>query len=313
MAFTGMSVPFAGETRKPTSLSPTSASAWTQCQLKYAMTYLAGWVEPSTLPQFIGNVTHRAVEMLYGNAQSERSRGVASELLRVALAEELDSPAYMDIREQSNLSESVLSSGEDALDGLFELENPAELTVDAAGLEIWVNAELYGAPIRGRIDRLYDARGAEVVADYKTGRVPKPAYTEKAFFGLWTYAAGLAAADPDHRLADRIELLYLAGRERLSRPVLRSVALDHARALASIWRSISQATDRGEFTAQRSRLCGWCAFQPACPVFSDVPAPGSSGHDALLGQQGLRRRGQIALEDNRERLHSTTAIEELSL
>lgn len=195
---------------------------------------------------------------------------------------------------------------------MFALEDPTQITVDPAGLEVWVRADLYGTPVRGRIDRLYDARGAEVVADYKTGKVPKPAYTRKAFFGLWTYAAGLAAADPAHQLADRIELLYLAGRARLSRPVLRSVALDHARTLASIWRAILQAVDHGSFVARRSRLCDWCAFQPACPIFQPVPPPATPQHDALLAATGLQQRERRAVAESIERVPDIAERKEAS-
>lgn len=296
----------------PRSLSPTSASAWQQCELRYALTYLAGWQEPSTLPQLIGNVVHRSVELLYGIDPATRSRSAASELLDAALDVELRNPTYQVLLGRSDPRASVMSSGEDALDGLFELEDPAYVTVDPTGLEVWVQAELYGAPIRGRIDRLYDAQGAEVVADYKTGRVPKPIYTRKAFFGLWTYAAGLAAADPDHQLADRIELLYLGGRERLSRPVLRTVALEQARVLASIWREILRAASSGRFLARRSRLCDWCAFQPACPIFQSVPAPGTADHDARLRAGGLRQRERRAVAESIERVPESAEIEGVS-
>jgi hypothetical protein len=93
-----------------------------------------------------------------------------------------------------------------------------------------------------------------VGADYKSGRVPQPRYTSKAFFGLWTYAAALAASDPERVLPDRVELLYLIGRERLSRPVLRAVAIEHAKSLARIWRQALTAVDRRVLTTASARL-----------------------------------------------------------
>jgi len=298
-----------GKLAQPRGLSPTAAGAWLQCELRYAFIFLAGWTEPATIAQFTGNVTHRAVEMLYGLKSAERSRATASELLRLALDEELSKLIYSNLRDLPGISKTVIASGEDALDGLFDLEEPSRITVDASGLEVWVNADLYGAPIRGRIDRLYDAHGAEVIADYKTGKVPPPAYTKKAFFGLWTYAAGLAAADPDHRLADRIELLYLTGRQRLTRPVLRSVALDHARNLAIVWRQILQAAESRQFAARRSRLCDWCPFKPACPAFGSGPAPGTPEHDARLEELDLRRRGNQGAGTAQDRYQSESEVE----
>ncbi len=272
---------------RPRSLSPTSAATWQQCELKYSLGYLFGWREPSTLPQLVGNVVHRAVELLYGLAPACRERAAASGLLVRALDEELEKPTYEALLRAADPSPDVLSAGEDALDGLFEVEDPTSITVGVEGLEVWVRAELYGAPIRGRIDRIYDASGAEVVADYKTGRVPAPPYTQKAFFGLWTYAAALAAADPQHHLADRIELLYLRGRQRLARPVLRTTALEQAKILARIWRQINEIVETGRVTARPSRLCDWCAFKPACPAFGPTPDVGTTAHEELLASHGL--------------------------
>lgn len=289
----------------PKSLSPTSASTWAQCQLRYVLAYLMGWQEPSTMPQLIGNTVHRAVELLYGLAPAERNRTRASDLLREALVEELAKPTYQQLLAEGDVRDVLLAAGEDALEGLFALEDPREITVGADGLEVWVEAELYGAPVRGRIDRIYDASGAEVVADYKTGKVASPRYVEKAFFGLWTYAAALAASDREHRLADRIELLYLIGRERLARPVLRDVALDQAKALARTWRAIHETTGKqaDHVLARKSKLCDWCAFKPACPAHvRSIPTVGTTEHGQHLAAAGLTQRPRRDVAVSLERL-----------
>ena len=46
----------------PTGLSPTSASTWQQCQLRFALTYQRGWTEGATVPQLIGNTAHLAIQ-----------------------------------------------------------------------------------------------------------------------------------------------------------------------------------------------------------------------------------------------------------
>ena len=290
---TERAVRIAGAIEQPRSLSPTSASAWQQCELKYALSYGYRWREPATVPALIGNTSHRSIELLYGLEPDRRTRETAGELLRSAIAEETTKPEVASLRASTeDLDRTVLAACEDALDGLFELEDPRTITVDPAGLEVWVSAYLYGAPVRGRIDRLYDASGAHVVADYKSGRVPRPAYTERAFFGLWTYAAALAASDPDRQLPDRIELLYLVGRERLARPVLRSVALEHAKQLARVWRQILDAFGARVVQARTSKLCGWCAFAAACParVTDALPPIGTDDYAAVLISAGLGRR-----------------------
>ncbi len=301
----------------PTGLSPTSASTWQQCELKFALTYALGWSEGATVPQLIGNTTHRGIELLYGLEPAERTRARGSELLEIAYAEESAKDGVSNLVENvRTLREQVLAAGHDALDGLFELENPQYITVGPEGLEVWVSASLYDTPVRGRIDRLYDASGAYVVADYKSGRTPRPEYTRKAFFGLWTYAAALAASDPDKVLPDRLELLYLIGRDRLTRPVLRDVALQHARELALIWRQVLQAAERSQVTARTGPLCGWCTFETACPARtrSALPSVGGVEHAALLIDAGLtpRDRGLVAtaLERVASRAETEGATEE---
>src|SRR5829696_5409312 len=76
----------------PRSLSPTSASTWQQCELKFAFVYLHRWQEPVTLPQLIGNTVHRAVELLYGSAPGERSRAAASEFMQLSAISAPPSP-----------------------------------------------------------------------------------------------------------------------------------------------------------------------------------------------------------------------------
>lgn len=295
-----LDVALVGEAPAARSLSPTSASAWRQCELKFALAYLYGWRESGTLPQLIGNTAHKAIEVLYGLPGPERLRPVASELLREAYDAEVAVPAFGHMREHhTGLREQVLTVGEDCLDGLFELEDPRYVTVGPDGLEVWVRAELYGAPINGKIDRIYDASGAYVVADYKSGATPKSPYRPKAFFGLWTYAAALAASDPDHVLPDRIELLYLVGRDRLARPVLRDVALEHAKGLARDWRAVGEAVRMNVVQARTGPLCNWCAFAPACPAKTpplrgrSAPAVGSAEHEEVLAGLGLTRRRAV--------------------
>lgn len=300
----------------PSSISPTSASTWRQCELKYTLTYVLGWQEAGTIAQLIGNTSHRAIELLYGLDPHERTRARASDLLAAIAPDEADKAGFTTAEEQRpGLAQHVLDTCEDSLSGLFDLEDPATVTVGADGLEVWVSATLYGAPVRGRIDRLYDASGAYVVADYKTGKVPKSAYTQKAFFGLWTYAAALAASDPDRVLPDRIELLYLVGRQRLARPVLRSVALEHAKELARIWTQIGAIPARRWVEARTGPLCGWCAFETACPARTRAMLPpiASAEHDRLLADLGLRRRDRQSVATTLERVEAPADTPEVEL
>jgi hypothetical protein len=85
--------------------------------------------------------------------------------------------------------------------------------------------------------------------------------------------------------------------------VLRDVALEHAKTLARIWRRITSTITTSTLTARTSPLCGWCAFAPACPAKTSalLPKVGSSEHDELLRDLGLRQRVRDAVADALER------------
>src|SRR5471032_1675254 len=99
MAYRSLVVGLVGGVEPPCSLSPTSAATWQQCELKYALTYLYGWQEGGTFPQLVGNTAHRAIELLYGLPPVERTRTLASELLRRAAAEEVAKEQFDSLRE----------------------------------------------------------------------------------------------------------------------------------------------------------------------------------------------------------------------
>jgi putative RecB family exonuclease len=265
----------------PATLSPSRASDFTSCGLKFFFGAVDRWRSGPTVHTALGNVVHEAVERLYLLPAEERTRARASELLDEAWAAEHD---YTPL-----LSPAIRVKAEQSLDGLYALEDPTQLVVHPDDVETWVEATLYGAPIRGRIDRM-TADGVWRISDYKTGKVPAARYVEKALQGLFTYAAALAASHPDKRLPDEVELLYLLGPTRIRRPVLRPYLLDHAGRLDTTWSSIETSYETSTWHATTGPLCNWCDFAKACPVRSrNAPVPGSPESHAILEAQGLTR------------------------
>jgi len=266
----------------PTTLSPSRASDFVSCQLKFFFTAVDRWRTPPTEHTALGNLVHEVIERLYLLAPHERTRARAGQLLDDAWPQWTAKADYTDI-----LNATIRQKAEQCLDGLYALEDPTQLVVEAGDVETWVEAQLYGAPIRGRIDRM-TSDAVWRISDYKTGRVPAARYVEKSLQGLFTYAAALAASHPDKRLPDEVELLYLLGPKRIRRPVLRPYLLEHAGRLDTTWASIKAAFEASTWHATTGPLCRFCDFATACPVRNrSAPQPGTAASHQILEARGL--------------------------
>ena len=278
----------------PPAVSPSSLASFRSCPLKFYFSYAAGWRTRPTEHTVIGNVTHRAVELLYKEAPAARTRAAATAHLRTSAAAERARPDVARLLgADRTLDATVEERCEHMLDGLFSLEDPTQVQVRPGDCEAWVQARLYGAEVRGRIDRMTGvAAGVWRISDYKTGKPAKPAFIETALFGLFTYAATLAASEPNRRLPDEVELLYLRERVRVNRPVVRDYLLAHAKTVGRTWRGINAAHTSRTWEARVSPLCKFCEFAPGCPLKARgaIPAVGTVEHDDLLIGIGLIRR-----------------------
>jgi RecB family exonuclease len=236
----------------PSAISPTVMRDWQQCELKYYFSHVERWRPPAS-------------ELAEAEANEQYAHLVA------------DETPWADVRSRATSS----------LDGLFALEDPPRVEAGPVDLSRSVEASLFGAPMRGKIDRLTSA-ATWTVTDYKTGKVPPPRYVASALSAVYTYAAALAAAHPRKRIPDQVELLYLLGPERIARPVVRGHLLDHARSVGRTWSDVNAAYAAATYTARTGPLCGWCPFAAACPVQSaEAPTPGSDASHDLLSNAGL--------------------------
>jgi putative RecB family exonuclease len=273
-----------GTSALPLSLSPSRAKDFAQCELRYFFVAVDRWRSPATEHTALGNIVHDALEALFRLPAADRTAEIATSLLDEAWKAYGVREEYAHLLREPSHWTTVRDRGHLAIEGLFHLEEPADVEVDPSELEAWTGADLYGAPIRGRIDRMTSG-ALWRVTDYKTGRQPADRYVEDALAGLFSYAATLAASHPTKRMPDEVELLYLLGPTRIRRPVLRDYLLKHAKRLAETWDRISAAYGSGRWVARSGPLCPWCSFQPICPLFEQsAPVPGSTlAHAALTG------------------------------
>jgi putative RecB family exonuclease len=129
-----------------------------------------------------------------------------------------------------------------------------------------------GLRLRGIVDRLDVAPSGDVrVVDYKTGRAPREAFEGKALFQMKFYA--LVLWRTTGTVPRLLQLMYLGDREVLRYVPDEADLVATERKLLALWAAIERATQRREFAARPSKLCGWCDHQALCPSFGGTPPP----------------------------------------
>jgi putative RecB family exonuclease len=170
----------------------------------------------------------------------------------------------------------LLADAEALLGTYFAMEDPRR--VEPLQREQLVETEVEpGFVLRGYVDRLDEDDGGLRVVDYKTGRSPGPAREQSALFQLRFYAVIVHHATG--RLPRRLQLLYLGNGEVLTYEPDAEDLRRFENKLRALWAAITRAADSGDWRANPSRKCNWCAHQALCPQFggTTAPLPGEPG------------------------------------
>jgi putative RecB family exonuclease len=263
----------------PTSLSPSKVSSFTDCALAFRFSVIDRLPEPPSVAAVKGTTVHRALELLLGDEPELRTPERAAERLRGALAEMSGHPDYLALELDDDAAAAFAADAARMVERYFGLEDPRRIR--PVGLELLVEAELGGVPVRGIIDRLEeDDRGQLVVSDYKTGRTPGERQERARLGGVHVYAA--LCEKVFGRLPAKVQLLYLGPEPQviIATPSEQSVRATE-RKLAAIWAAVERACEHEDFRPRRSALCSWCAFTEFCPAFGGDPAAA-----AALAQTG---------------------------
>jgi putative RecB family exonuclease len=264
----------APEPRRRPALSPSRASDFKQCPLLYRFRAVDRLPEVPTKAQLRGTLVHSVLERLFGLPADERVPARAKEILEPAWAElAAESPEWTELfgGDEPEDPRDWLGSAEKLLDAYFSLEDPRRLEPEAC--ELHVEIELgSGVLLRGYIDRLDVAPTGEIrVVDYKTGAAPREIGEAKAMFQMKFYAVVL------WRLRGivprQLKLMYLTDGQSLAYTPDEAELVRFERTLEAIWEAILRAGKSGDFRANPSKLCGWCAHQAFCPEFGGTPPP----------------------------------------
>ena len=256
------------------SLSPSRASDFMTCPLKYRFRVIDRLPEQPSPAATRGTLVHAVLEQLFELPPLERTPDAAAALVepawRQAVADEPELAALVD-DESAEALETWLSAARDLLGGYFTLEDPRRL--QPAARELFVEHVLEsGLKLRGYIDRLDQARTGEIrVVDYKTGRSPGPMFERSALFQMKFYALVLWRSRGV--VPRELRLYYLGDRQSLVHHPDEAELRSFERTLHALWRAIERAKSSGDWRASPGRLCDWCDHQALCPAFGGTPPP----------------------------------------
>ncbi|WP_080794927.1 RecB family exonuclease [Corynebacterium pacaense] len=264
----------------PLALSPSRAGDYQQCPLLYRLRAIDRLPEPKTVAQVKGTLVHAVLEEMHKLPRAEREYPAMVKRLKPTWeAMCAGDPELGTLVPEEELMGFLVDSRA-LLRGYFEMENPQGF--DATSCEMYVDTILpNGVPVRGFIDRVDTAPGGEVrVVDYKTGRKPKPQWSQQARFQMLFYA--LVYWRMFDEIPAQLRLMYLKATDSMFLSPSREQLEFFERDLGELWAKIEMDGRAGEFRPKRSKLCGWCSFQKLCPEFGGVPPvyPGWPGSTA---------------------------------
>jgi putative RecB family exonuclease len=255
-------------------LSPSSASDFKSCPLKFKFRSVDHLPEPTSTAAARGSLVHAVLERLFAEAPEARTPERAADLLIALWNEVRNEPEVrpsnlVEDDEQAWLAESMV-----LLRNYFKLEDPSALT--ASRLEWWVEYELADLHLRGVVDRVEERPdGSWILTDYKTGRVPGEMREGNAFFGLRFYA--LVCWRAFGVMPKAIRLVYLADPSVLTLTPHERMLTAFEKQMLALGQAIRRAGHKDDWRPSPSPLCMYCSFQGLCPAWSVPPVPPEAG------------------------------------
>ena len=259
--------------RRP-ALSPSRAADFKQCPLLYRFRVVDKLPERPTPAQVRGTLVHTVLERLFSLPAAERVPERAKALLVPAwekLAAEQPELARVFHEDEVTPETAWLESAGKLIDTYFRLEDPRRLEPEACELRVEVEIG-DGLLLRGFVDRLDVAPTGDLrVVDYKTGAAPRAVGEMRALFQMKFYAVAILRSR--NVVPARLRLLYLADGQVLDYSPELDELERFEKTLMAIWRAIESVGATGDFRANPSRLCDWCAHRARCPAFGGSPPP----------------------------------------
>lgn len=244
----------------PKHLSPSSASSYRECARRWKFRYVDRLPDPPGEPAVTGTFAHMVLEKLMQEPVDNRTVDRAKELARELWPKLENSRDYQGLDLDDEASLQFRWNGWKAIEGLWDLEDPREVTV--ASTEQDVRVEINGVPFRGIIDRVDQTDDGLVVTDYKSGKAPSERFSTNYATQMLLYAAALT--ELEGRKPAKAQLLYL-GQKAVEVEVTDENLTEAVDELRTTWLAIMESCISQEFQASAGPLCGWCPFVAQCP------------------------------------------------
>jgi RecB family exonuclease len=257
---------FAGD--EPVVLSPSQIEGYVRCPLRWLL-QRAGGDNGTALRQSIGTLVH---DLAFEAARNDWS------------AEQVWA-RYDEYWAGIDAGRGWVARRERArVDGMVSrlVQWMARNRVGCAGVEIEVVAEVGGATVKGRLDRLQHEGGGLLVVDFKTGTTAptKADVAENPQLGVYQWAVGAGAVDvgtdgpggPDKPRPAGGVLVHLGIPNTDVAKELRQPALgdaDDPQWPARLVRQVAEGVAQPTFAALVNSGCGHCPVRSSCPAHAD--------------------------------------------
>ena len=264
------------------NLSPSRASDFKTCPRLYRFRHIEKLPSVPTPAQARGTAIHLALERLFDTPAPERHPDRLLDLLETAWEETLEYDEYQDLfAEDPDRREQYYQASRKVAERYFQVEDPREieplereklitLLIDAGRR----HHEGQKLEVRGIIDRLDPGPDGDlVITDYKTGKAPPLRFSDSSFFALKIYA--LMVQQNSGRTPSLVRLVYLGNSVAYSQPVSDRQLRAIKQQLQALWQAIDRAIATDTFPTRKTRLCGWCSYQPICPAWVDETSTGT--------------------------------------
>ncbi|NNN21621.1 MAG: PD-(D/E)XK nuclease family protein [Acidimicrobiales bacterium] len=253
-------------------------AAYTDCPLQFRFSAVEKLPQMPSVAMVKGSFVHLVLEKFYSNNEfSDEPSTLLRECMPLAKPEIIENSEFLSLKLNESEVEDFFRGSEVLLQNYLCMEDPAK--VKAIGVELQLENDFEGIPLRGIIDRLdEDQDGEIVIIDYKTGKAPPSAYVESRLNGVKFY--GLLLELNLGRLPKRISLLYLGDKVTVDSSVTNQSLNAFKAKVKAIWKAIERACDTEDFRPVTSRRCNWCSYQEFCPAFGGDP---EKARLALLG------------------------------
>ncbi|MET9772223.1 PD-(D/E)XK nuclease family protein [Streptomyces sp. NPDC006415] len=273
-----------------------------RCPLLYRFRVIDKLPEKPSEAATRGTLVHAVLERLFDAPAADRTAPKARALIPGQWDRLLETkPELSDLFAGDAEGERLtrwLGEAEQLVDRWFSLEDPTRL--EPAEREMFVETELEsGLRLRGVIDRVDIAPSGEVrIVDYKTGKAPRPEYSEEPLFQMTFYA--LVIWRLKGVVPRRLQLVYLGSGDVMTYDPVVADLERVERKLLALWDAIRLATETGDWRPRPTKLCGWCDHQAVCPEFGGTPPVYPlSVRPADAGEDDQGRMGPVRAEAGR--------------